>query len=267
MRVLAGLVVALGVVVASAPVDARPRGSTKRIDNVRPKKGQKTKAQNKRAARISTVRERDRVEPREVARGQSIGTPWAGRLQDPTQLPRSDAYHVRRPARAFGTQAAIELTERAIAETLEAFPDVHVLAIGDVSAERGGAITEHRSHQSGRDVDIGLYYLERPDGYPARFVTADVDSLDAAATFKLIENLLASTNEDGGVQMIFLDFDVQGILYYWALDAGVSERRLAKIFQYPHGRGTTAGLVRHEPNHDDHMHVRFKCPDEDTACR
>jgi hypothetical protein len=266
MRVLVGLV-ALGLMVASAPVDARTR-TTKRTEQVkhRGKAGKATKAP-KRAARISTVRERERVEPREVWRGQSIGTPWAGRLQEPTQLPGSDAYHIRRPGRSFGTQAAIELTERAIAATLEVFPDLHVLAIGDISAERGGAITEHRSHQSGRDVDIGLYYLERPDAYPAGFVAADADNLDAAATFTLIENLLASTNEDGGVQVIFLDFDLQGLLYYWALEAGISERRLDRIFQYPHGRGAAAGLVRHEPNHDDHMHVRFRCPGEDTGCR
>ena len=67
--------------------------------------------------------------------------------------------------------------------------------------------------------------------------------------------------------MIFLDFDVQGILYHWAHDHGVSERRLERIFQYPHGRGSSEGIVRHEPNHDNHMHVRFKCPSDDTACR
>jgi murein endopeptidase len=268
MRVLVGLVLALGLVMASAPVDARTRGTAKRSDH-RVQRGKTSKAKKaaKRSARIGMLRERDRLAPREVMRGQSIGAPSGGRLQEATQLSRSDGYHIRRPGRSFGTQAAVELTERAITATLETFPDLHVLAIGDLSAEGGGPITEHRSHQSGRDVDIGLYYLERPDGYPASFVAADEDNLDSAATFTLIENLLASTNDDGGVQVIFLDYDIQGLLYYWALDAGVSERRLAKIFQYPHGRGMPAGLVRHEPNHDNHIHVRFKCPAEDTACR
>jgi hypothetical protein len=267
MRVLVGLVAALGLMMASAPVAARTRGTGHVEHRVKHRGKVKAKKAGKRAARIGMVRERDRLEHREVVRGQSIGAPSAGRLQEATQLSRSDGYHVRRPWRSFGTQTAIELTERAIAATLETFPDIHVLAIGDISAEGGGPITEHRSHQSGRDVDIGLYYLERPDGYPASFITGNEDNLDAAATFTLIENLLASTSEDGGVQVIFLDHDVQGLLYYWALDAGVSERRLARIFQYAHGRGVPAGLVRHEPNHDDHMHVRFKCSGEDTACR
>lgn len=259
MRVLAGLVVALGLVVASLPADAKPhRGSAKRHDR---------RIQGKRAARISSIRERDRAEIRELARGQSIGWPSGGRLQQATQLERRDSYYIRRPARSFGTQSTIEHTERAIAETFDAFPDAHVLAIGDVSAESGGAITEHRSHQSGRDVDVGLFYLERPDGYPGSFVHAGEDNLDCATTFKLIESFLASAGDDGGVQVIFLDFDVQGILYAWAVDNGISERRLARIFQYPHGRGSGEGLVRHEPNHDNHMHVRFRCPSDDTACR
>ena len=221
----------------------------------------------KRAARLHTLREHERFELRQIARGQSVGAPWAGRLQHATTLPPGDGYFIRRPERAWGTGTTIELTERAIGETLDAFPDQHVLAIGDISAPSGGLITQHRSHQSGRDIDVGLFYREKPAGYPADFIHADEDNLDCAATFKLLESFLATADDDGGVQMVFLDFDVQGILYDWAVDHGVSERRLERIFQYPHGRGSAEGIVRHEPNHDNHMHVRFRCPAEDTGCR
>ena len=281
MRALVvGLVVALGLPVVSHPAAhaTTRRGSTKHPSSKSSRGPHGAKAQKAstapnaktRAARISTIsglREHERIEPRELARGQSVGAPWAGRLQHPTQLPPGDGYHIRRPGRSFGTAATVELIERAIGETLEAFPDAHVLAIGDISAESGGPISEHRSHQSGRDVDIGLIYREQPAGYPAGFVHADANNLDCAATFTLIERFLASASEDGGALMIFLDFDVQGILYTWALDHGVSERRLGRIFQYPHGRGSGAGLVRHEPNHDNHLHVRFQCPNDDSACR
>jgi hypothetical protein len=230
-------------------------------------KAQKPQRTAMRAARISTVRGHDRIEIRDFTHGQSVGAPWAGRLQHPTQLLPGDGYLIRRPARSFGTETTVELIERAIGDTREAFPDGHVLAIGDLSAESGGRITDHRSHQSGRDVDIGLFYHEQPADYPGSFVHASGGNLDCAATFKLIESFLASTNDDGGAQIIFLDFEVQGILYAWARDRGVSERRLARIFQYPHGRGSSEGLVRHEPNHDDHIHVRFQCPSDDRACR
>ncbi|TMQ25069.1 MAG: hypothetical protein E6J90_06750 [Deltaproteobacteria bacterium] len=257
MRVLVGLVAIGAIISATSPADARPqRRTTKHQD-------QKSK---KRAARIHTLREHTRVELRELARGQSVGAPWAGRLQHATELPSGDGYHIRHPWRAFGTQTTIELTLRAIDQTLEAFPDQHVLAIGDISAESGGRITEHHSHQSGRDIDVGLFYLDKPAGYPATFIHATEDNLDCAATFKLLESFLATADEDGGVQMIFLDFDVQGILYDWARDQGISERRLDRIFQYPHGRDSSDGIVRHEPNHDNHMHVRFTCPSTDSGC-
>lgn len=261
MRALVGLV-AFGLLAGSSVADASGKPSkrhrTAKHDDHKSKK---------RAARLRAATGRERIEPREIARGQSVGEPWAGHLQRATAFPPGEGYFIRRPERAFGTQTTVGLTERAIAETLDEFPDQHVLAIGDISAASGGSITQHRSHQSGRDVDIGLFYLEQPPGYPASFIRADEDNLDCPATFKLLERFLATADEDGGVQMIFLDFDVQGILYNWAIDSGISERRLDRIFQYPHGRGAAEGIVRHEPNHDNHMHVRFRCPADDTSCR
>lgn len=274
MRGLVGLVVASSLIFVSV-ADAKAGKGAKagKVSRERGGGGGKAKAVRAptRAARAVALREQqrervDRIVLRELAHGQSVGEPWAGRLQHPTQLEPGDGYTIRRPYRAFGTETTVSLIQRAIGETLEAFPDEHVLAIGDISAERGGLITQHRSHQSGRDVDIGLFYLEQPSGYPENFVSATEDNLDCAATFKLLESFLATGDDDGGVLMVFLDFDVQGILYRWALDNGISERRLARIFQYPHGRGSSEGIVRHVPNHDNHMHVRFKCPAEDSAC-
>jgi hypothetical protein len=281
MRALVGLaglsgLIALGLLLLPAAAHASSKTAGKAAKDAKDAKDGRSRRRStasddhktkQRAARLRTLRERERFEPRQLAHGQSVGAPWAGRLQHATALPPGDGYFLRRPERAWGTQTTIELTERAISETLDAFPDEHILAIGDISAPSGGTITQHRSHQSGRDIDVGLFYREKPAGYPASFVHADEDNLDCAATFKLLESFLATGDDDGGVQMIFLDFDVQGILYDWALDHGISERRLERIFQYPHGRGSGDGIVRHEPNHDNHMHVRFKCPADDTGCR
>jgi murein endopeptidase len=208
-----------------------------------------------------------RVALPEVATGQSVGAPWQGRLQDAARLPDGDGYVIRRPWRAFGTRSTVDFVERVITDWREQFPDVHVLAIGDLSAEHGGAITEHHSHQSGRDADVGLIYNEQPRGYPESFVTATEDNLDAEATFALVAGFAATAHDDGGAQVMFLDFEVQGILYRWARQHDVDEDFLDRLFQYPHGRGTSVGLVRHEPNHANHVHVRFKCPSGDRACQ
>ena len=253
----------------SSTSDAKPHhpAAAKRSRSAKADRAHAPQAANTRAARISAAHGHERIAIRTLAHGQSVGEPWAGRLQHATQLPPGDGYFLRRPARAFGTETTVALIERAIGETLDEFPDEHVLAIGDLSAETGGSITQHRSHQSGRDVDVGLFYLEQPAGYPNNFVHANEDNLDCAATFKLLDRFLATADDDGGVQVIFLDFDVQGLLYHWAKDHDISEHRLDRIFQYPHGRGSSEGVVRHEPNHDNHMHVRFRCQGDDDACQ
>ena len=35
----------------------------------------------------------------------------------------------------------------------------------------------------------------------------------------------------------------------------------------PHGRGAAEGVIRHFPNHADHMPLRFKCDQTDAQCR
>ncbi|MBL9015908.1 MAG: penicillin-insensitive murein endopeptidase [Myxococcales bacterium] len=245
MRAFAVVVVALSL---AATAEARP-------------------AKKKRVA-IDAPAPRERVAPvAKALRDRSIGAPWSGRLQAPAKLKGGDGYVIRRPLRAFGTRTTVELVKDAVTNTLEAFPKTHVLAIGDISAERGGWITEHASHQSGRDVDLGLFYKKKPAGYPRSFVRATKANLDPAATWKLVWELAKTSTQDGGAQIIFLDYEVQGIIYRWAKEHDVSAKRLSRVFQYPNGRYSATGIVRHFANHDNHLHVRFKCRDRDTQCR
>lgn len=252
MRIFAVVAVVLSLATVS---EARPRRHSptkKRVAVDTPAKRDITTTK-----RESTVRNRDR----------SIGAPWSGRLSSPARLGGGARYVIRRPWRSYGTRATVDHIRDAVTNTLEVFPKVHVLAIGDLSAESGGQITDHRSHQSGRDADIGLFYKKKPAAYPANFVHATAANLDSAATWKLLWEFAKTSTEDGGAQIMFLDYDVQGIVYRWAKDHDVSETRLDHVFQYPHGRNSANGVVRHFPNHDNHVHVRFKCRDRDTACR
>jgi len=199
--------------------------------------------------------------------GQSRGRPQRGWLAGGAQLPHSPQYYRRRPEWTWGAQHVIDHTRRAIATVNRAHPSVHRLAIGDISAPKGGVLPGHGSHQSGRDIDLGLYFRGVPEGYPHEFVKASGGRLDAAATWTLVHALYRASKTTGGPEKIFLDYDVQGKLYDAARKAGVSRKTLAEIFQYPSGRWTRDRLVKHEPKHDDHLHVRFACPPGDDACR
>lgn len=197
--------------------------------------------------------------------GQSVGRPQRGRLVDGVQLPHSAQYYRRRPEWAWGAQHVVDHTRKAIDEVNRKHPKVHRLAIGDISAPKGGVLPGHGSHQSGRDIDLGLYFTAVPSGYPDEFVPANAQ-LDAEATWTLVYALYRASRSPGGPNKIFLDYDVQGRLYKVARKAGVSRAVLAKIFQYPDGRWARERLVQHEPKHDDHIHVRFGCPPRDGDC-
>ncbi len=202
-----------------------------------------------------------------VVAGQSIGRPDRGRLIDGVQLPHETGIYRRHPEKSYGAQHAVDHMLAAIRAVRREHPRVHKLAIGDLSKEQGGPIRGHRSHQSGRDVDVGLYYKRVPAEYPKEFVKASQAKVDLAATWTLVEALAAAAKKPGGPQYIFLDYSLQRDLYEYARSKGVSKEKLGEIFQYPHGRGHRSGLVRHEPNHADHLHVRFSCPPKDKKCK
>lgn len=246
--------------VADAEVSTRkPSKRDKRRGGKADQRGKKTVAMAKRHRRY--------VMPRGPIEGQSLGAPWAGALHDASLLEPGEGFYIRRPWRAFGTSTMVDILERVVTDVADRFYDTHAIAIGDLSAETGGRITDHSSHQSGRDVDIGLIFKQKPASYPDSFVVGTADNLDLEATFVLVEELAKTAAQPGGIQVMFLDFKLQGLLYNWALEAGENPEYLAKLFQFPHGRGQCAGLVRHEPNHADHIHARFQCPAGDDHCQ
>lgn len=173
------------------------------------------------------------------------------------QLPSGDGYVIRRPTLAYGATHVVDHLRHVIAEVRALYPDVHTLAIGDLSAEHGGKLAAHRSHQTGLDVDIGFYFTQVPLGYPDRFAPAG-DTLDLQATWALLTAFARTTDLDDGVAMMFLDYALQKRLYTWAHERGTPEPDLELLFQYPRGKDSQAGLIRHWPNHADHVHVRFK---------
>jgi LysM repeat protein len=198
---------------------------------------------------------------------QSFGRVDHGYLRRPTRLPRSSNYYRRRVERTYATAHLIDHTLNAISSVYARYPKLHRLAIGDLSDEDGGSLSGHASHQSGRDIDLGLFYRKVPAGYPEEFVVASKDTLDVAATWALIEALLDSAGKPGGLEKIFFDYELQGLLYAEARKQGWSKAKLVDVFQWPDGHYAKHGVVRHEPKHDDHLHVRFACLADEPKCK
>jgi hypothetical protein len=192
------------------------------------------------------------------------GATWQPRPATPSgitggfaALAQGDGYELRRPTRAFGEPHVIEHLRSTIAVVRALYPDVHTLAIGDISAAHGGKLDNHKSHRTGLDVDVGFYFKQVPEGFPEHFAAAD-DTLVLQATWALLTAFARTTDLDDGVSMMFLDYAVQRRLYLWAQKRGTPEADLEHLFQYPSGKDAQTGLIRHWPNHADHVHVRFK---------
>src|SRR5262245_29482701 len=130
-----------------------------------------------------------------VVEGQSVGEPWDGELHDGVRLHLGDGFKIRRPKRAWGASHAVAQVERALNSIHAKFPSAHTLAIGDMSQRDGGQISDHHSHQTGRDIDIGLYFTKLPDDYPDSFHRYN-DDLDLKKTWYLLQAFAKTADED-----------------------------------------------------------------------
>lgn len=137
------------------------------------------------------------------------------------------------------------------------------LRVGDLSAQRGGSIPRHRSHRSGRDVDLLFYARDEATGDPVTspgFVRygASLTSLahpvalrfDVERNWNLVEALVR--DQSAGVARIFVaDWLRRALLEHarargkaaWVID------RVERVLSQP---GDSLP-------HDDHFHLRVAC--------
>jgi LysM repeat protein len=161
---------------------------------------------------------------------------------------------ITRPKRNWGTQETVNAIRTAAAAVAAKHPDSPKIVVGDLSLPGGGRFPPHKSHQSGRDADIGYYVKGQA---PTRLMRVNRNTIDVPRTWTFFESLL----KDGKVQFLFVDYRLQKVLYNHAKDvAKVPPEQLAKWFSYPKARVVRGVPIRHLKGHADHMHVRFFNP-------
>ena len=171
-------------------------------------------------------------------RSSALGSPNAGRLVAGVRLPElGPGFYTYNPAtqtlpggadRRWGTDRLVREVITLGRWWARAHPDQPRLGIGDLSRRAGGHFAGpgvgHASHQNGLDVDIRL---PRRDGVEGR---SDPSTYDRALTQQVVDRLVAR-----GAELVLVG---RGL-------------RL----------GGPPGVVMTWPNHDDHLHVRFRDPD------
>jgi len=190
--------------------------------------------------------------------GLSKGRPQVGRIVHAVELPESHCYRRGKPEWMWGSSHTIVELQRAVMRLRYDAGYRGELEIGAISLRRGGRFPPHRSHQSGRDVDIRLPLLPGI----ARRRSPHPDEVDWAATWALVDALLAG----GEVQVVFLAAKLQRRLYEAARWQGVAHERLGELLQAldPDRLGT---VIRDAEGHDGHLHVRFACSPSEPDCR
>ena len=217
--------------------------------------------------------------------GVSVGSHSRGALVHGSAIPfEGTGYLVHRDWRLrdhrYGTQEMVAWLISLFAEVNRAHPDT-VVYLGDLSGRQGGDVAKHRSHASGRDVDVffvasdaaGKTLRDLPamihfarDGRALRWSCANNGQLtreplpparfDVKRNWAIVRAMLSSPVVE--VQWIFIDEAFAQLLLEEAGRDGTPSAIVDK-----------ARAILHQPTdsqpHDDHMHVRVFCSPGDRA--
>jgi len=192
---------------------------------------------------------------------QSIGSYTAGCLSGAVSLPQNGTgYQLMRPTRgrSYGHPDLIRFIE-SIAETAH-LQHWGVLLIGDLGQARGGPTPSgHRSHQTGLDVDIwyllsqqaaarSLAFNERETWSAPSVLVAKSDAINDNQWSSAHEKILETAAQRPEVDRIFVNPSVKRLL---------CARKSAHDW---------LRKIRPWWGHDDHFHVRLKCPLNNKNC-
>jgi len=172
----------------------------------------------------------------------------------------------------YGVPSLVDVVQRAAAEVERERPGGAPLMVGDLSKRLGGQISGHRSHRTGRDVDL-LFYIETPSG----------ESLTNSGFYKFGPDGLAYIPPDhGGPRYVRFDVAREWLLVkslmtlpqanvQWMFISAPLE---ALLTEYARARGESSELIWHaetvmlQPGdslpHDDHLHLRTACTPEEA---
>jgi penicillin-insensitive murein endopeptidase len=201
----------------------------------------------------------------------SIGTTSTGFLTEGVPIANTgETRWLRDNERHYGIPRFVHAVARAARAVARERPGA-VLVTGDTSAHNGGRISHHASHASGRDADL-LLYLQTLEGVPIAespgFLSFDADGLawdrfhgryvrfDVAREWLLVKTLLE--DDEARVQWVFISEVLKAIVVEWARATGDSAETILRAQEVMH-------QPAHSEPHDDHIHLRTGCTEEDVA--
>ena len=197
---------------------------------------------------------------------ESVGRPNRGSLKhgvhidpDGDGLGKGYAVSMHRPD-LWGTPELVQLVKQCGAYYRRYFSRKYApIPIGDLSSRKGGRLKSHKSHQSGRDVDVG-FMRKKPlsKGY---FKNTSPRQMNMYAQWVVLKCFLDSPQ----TQMIFIERSlVRALKKYVKRIYKKRKKKLTKYLSFFPGGKNKA--IYPDKVHKSHMHVRIACPKGDRRC-
>jgi penicillin-insensitive murein endopeptidase len=197
---------------------------------------------------------------------QAKGAYASGKLVSPNAIPLEGPGFVKlfadssgSSARGFGTVDLISIVQHVSARMAQAYPEGERVQVGDLSAERGGSVSGHSSHQNGLDVDLGYFRRDRREGLDeSSFVEEFVKDGELTENFDLERNwaLMKAWVSTGRVNRIFVDAAIKKAFCAHSKELGDYADQIE-----------TLRRLRPWPHHGDHHHLRISCPANSPSCK
>jgi penicillin-insensitive murein endopeptidase len=194
----------------------------------------------------------------------SVGQPNAGWQLRSRKLRKSPQLWIQDKSvpYTYGHPSLVLMLYRTAKQIAKQSPGSRLL-VGDLSREFGGPLSGHKSHQSGRDADVGFFVLDAK-GHPQN--SRRLLAFDAAGRAR----------DGSGVR--FDDYRNWLLVQLWLKDERASLEHVfvashlrKRLLDFARARPAFRGYVEsaaqflHQPTkglaHDDHFHVRIACPE------
>ncbi|NQV91242.1 penicillin-insensitive murein endopeptidase [Candidatus Woesearchaeota archaeon] len=149
----------------------------------------------------------------------------------------------RKPQFSYGQEYLVQSLDKTAKFMFEHYNAP--LVVHDISRAEGGCLQPHKSHRNGLDVDVGIYSYN-PHSYEFQNKFEKPSNFKNHLSLSSNWNFIKMTQVYGNVSWIFLDQKYINLLRKEVIsNYGVDEWN-----QY--GR-----ILRHEPGHKDHYHIRY----------
>ena len=154
---------------------------------------------------------------------ESVGLPHAGELVGGVPMLNGPGRIVTAERwKTWATRNVVRQLDRVLRQWAEEQDGAPPILVGNLSSRHGGPLSPHKTHQSGRDVDLS--YVSKWDGH-SRVIWQRMNqtNLDAARTWALLKTLKRYAD----IELIYVDRRIQRLLLSHALKTSVVRRPIS----------------------------------------